>query len=436
MIINKLVVHTFVTAHMARLGSQRFDRRRATMEKSVPHIVPDYLAHNETSAAIETGREVVRKQFDDLPYNPTKNIARIKLPTNGVYDYARAYFIFEANCTQAGGTYVRFPNGFWNIIHQIRVLDGSEEVFIHRHFNLHQTIQWEIGRQPGVDTTLGASLYGVANAVTRNGWAATHEYLIPFNIPLLTEKVFDYTMLRHALELEITFTQPPELLESDGVTYTWEITNLNIYVEHLKKMNQKYRQSLRGLGGLHFIHNHYDTYTTILNSANLNFTIPHVSESIIGMMVIMRDNTTINDPTVNDKFATYYYNNAETFRIKMNEQYFPEEPLPLTGQCLAGYMQLLLFLDHWEASGEYGDVIPLSSAQWLNNKFIFCYDMEDHPHHPRHYINLREAHPDSNFTLEMRFAAPPGVNQRVDIIIISKCVVVYNKRKGCFKSFK
>ena len=235
-------------------------------------------------------------------------------------------------------------------------------------------------------------------------------------------------MLKNALELEITFEQPARLLETDGVTYTYLVSSMDLILEQLKKIPHSYRQGLRSLGAIHYIVDEYHPYRTTFTGANINFTIPHVSQSIIGLMILMRDNTTLADPTVNDKFNTYNYNNAQELRLKLNEEYLTEEPMPLTGQCLRGYMQLFKFLGHWEAQGVYGDVMALSSQQWLNNKFVLCWDMEDHPHLWKHYINIREAHPDSNFTLEMRLGAPPGVQQELLIWIMTKAVVI--KRHG------
>ncbi len=404
-----------------------FDSRHR-ITKALAHVIPEYMGHNDSVVGMQVGREEIRKRFDDIPFNPTKNIARIKLPSQGVFDYSRAYLLVTASCAQVGGTYVRFPLGFWNIITQIRILDGGKELLNWRDVNLLYSIQYEIARQTTIDSTFAPSLYGVANQATRNAWAVGHDYIVALNVDLLTSKVLDYTMLKNALELEITFEQPARLLETDGVTYTYLVSSMDLILEQLKKVPSSYRRGLRSLNAIHYIVDEYHPYRTTFTGANINFTIPHVSQSIVGLMILMRDNTTLADPTVNDKFNTYNYNNAQELRLKLNEEFLTEEPMPLTGQCLRGYMQLFKFLGHWEAQGVYGDVMALSSQQWLNNKFVLCWDMEDHPHLWKHYINEREAHPDSNFTLEMRLAAPPAVQQELLIWILTKAVVI--KRQG------
>jgi len=391
---------------------------------SVPHVVPHQLAHNDTKAGITMGRELVRKQFPDLPYNPTKRIARMKLPVNGVYDYSRAYLLIECNCTRVGGTYVRFPDGIWNIIRQVRLLEGTKELMLINHYGYLHSIIWEMGHQPGSEATLGFSLYGIANQATRNGWATGKQYVLPFLFELLTAKVLDYAHLRHALTMEITFQDPAALLETDALTYSWEVTDLNMYTDHMKKAHREYRRKMRGLNTLHYQVEHYRPYITNLTSAALNYTIPHTSQAMTGLMIVMRDLNTVSDPTVNNKFKTYNRNNATFLRIKLNEEYLPEEPLALGAPYLLPYMAYLNFLGHWEAAGEYGNVVPLNVNQYANNKFVLFYDFEDHPHFYEKYLNMREAHPDSNFTLELTFAAPPATTQEVMVWIHTSAVVI------------
>lgn len=391
------------------MSTTRFDEEdRQSLKKVLPHVVPNYLAHNDTSVAVEAGREMVKKPFTNFPYTPSQRLARLDLPDTGVYDFSRAFLAFTASCSATGGTYCRFSNGIHNLINRIRLLEGTMPIQTIEDYNLLHSCLWEVGRQRGIDSTIAESLFGYGSQAQRNTWSTSRDYRIPINLPCLLERVVDFSMLNNIIRIEIQWEDPSALIETDGTAPTYTIEEVYLHIEHLKKMSPQYRSKIRGLKGLHWTFDHWESFKTSLDSNRKDYVIPLVKQSLLSLVCLSRDAGTINSTTTNDKFEVYNYNNLNSVRIKLNEELWPEEIIPASGQATDLYMELLKFLGHWSSKGVFGDLVSLSADQWKNDKFVLALDLEDHPDFMTKYVNYRDAPKGANFTLQLRYAAGGG----------------------------
>lgn len=398
-----------------------------SLKHVLPALIPDYLTHNETSHGIKAGRKFKFLEFPNAPFTSTHRIMRLEFPRMGHYDFKRCYLTFEALATSVGGTYVRFPDGIWNAIDNIRVLVGNQEIDHLRSYGLYQSEMWEFGRisNSGLDGTLGYSCFGIGNGATRSVWgAAGRKYAIPLNVGFLLSKVIDFKSISQMVVIEITLGNPSAVLESDGATLNYSFNNVELHTEELTELPEMYLSRVRALGGIHYAYTTWDEYISDITTTSRTIDIPHVSQSIHGTMTIMRNLADINDPTVNDKFKIYNYNNCNEIQFRINHKYYPERPIDTTVEALELYMELMKFLGHWEGFGTFTNITNVNAAQFVAGKYAIAIDFDEHPYHYGSMIlNDFKLDHGNTFQLMITLNAPPAVAQQIHTFVLHHRVV-------------
>jgi hypothetical protein len=359
------------------------------LKSVVPHQVPEYLVKNKTTHGVEGVREMKFLEFPFAPYTNTNPIMRLEFPRNGLYDFKRGYLKLTCNCVQTGGTYVRFSRLISCIFYQVKVLVGNEELVNQRSFNLKTAQFWEVGRIPGsgIDGTIGYSCYGVGSQAQRNAWAAGHTYYVPFDVGFFTAQPVNFSAISKPVVLEITLETPGRCLESDGGSLNYSVTDAELSTEILTEMAPEYMGAVMRMGGWHWVTNDYDEYISEITTNRRTIDIPHVGQSIHAITIIMRDQNTIADPTVDDRLTTWNYNDATSLQFKVNNDFFPERPYNATGEATELYIELLKFLGHWDIAGLFTNPIAINAAQYVGGKFLMAIDFETHPYHEGALLN-------------------------------------------------
>jgi hypothetical protein len=127
---------------------------------------------------------------------------------------------------------------------------------------------------------------------------------------------------------------------------------------------------------------------------------------------------------VNDRFLTWNKNALNTYQVRINGRFFPEEPIVATGEGVQAYGELMRLLDKLSITGYRGSTITIDGDAFNLDRFAFPVDLNKFPNdstviNPQSTL-LHAAH----LQMTIILTAPPAVAQALDSFVLHSVVAV------------
>jgi hypothetical protein len=387
--------------------------------------VPDYLMPD---SPVKVGLKSDPQWLRIVPENGSSSTyragdqIRFQLPSDSVYDMRTACLAFNATATQTAGTFIRFPNFMGVIIAQLRVLAGSKEIVNIQNWGLLMNIIRIATSDAEVAGTEQAMLQGVNPAGTRNtDNTAIRKYLLPMYLNLCGLKPFPTKCIKDVITFEFTLATNNAVIEGDGTpgTLAYSITNTRLHVKDMQLPQDWVARYLSMLStNPYTLTTHawqYQGNTLSSGTSSFDVQINIKAKSIKSIFWVMRTQSTLNDPTVNDKWETFNPNSISNYYVKINGKQYPAEPI----DCTFGVEPYLYFL---KAIGVYSTIRGAKNAataigrDWFTNKAIFIWNLESHQHAAL-LDGLNTTMGNVTLSVTLNFSAPLATNQQMDIFV-------------------
>lgn len=390
---------------------------------ALPVVIPDALKFRVP----RQGPAGTRKEFK-LPPESTSystdsnNIVRFFFTNSDIIDFSRGGIAFDVTITAPGASYVRLGQGAWSIFDRIRLTTGQELEDIREYNRLHSLL-FETTREPDVGGVLG-SVYGYGTQAQRNAWGATpsKDYMMPLLCGLFLSGPLPMEIFTNRLQLELYLANPRNCVETDAPgNITITLTNIYFHYEVLQ-LSEPTRTTFitQAMSGTRYPYKSFVYYTQSIVGATSDLQIPHSSTAIDAFINVMVNNNNQSDPTVNDKFLTWNYNQCTDHTLRINNEFYPIEP------CLAqndpqSYLMYLRWIEKWKIGGTYNNPPTISFDDYQNNRFLIIYQLETYP--GESLVNqLSTQNSGNNVFLRLRLAVPPVNQALITFVQVSRTI--------------
>lgn len=365
-----------------------------------------------------------------MPITPQSPIIEWKMPnsTNVWIDWTRSCILVKVTLTRVGGTYIRASNLINTMIERFELTEGNEQVedyqFHPERIGFHYTLDKE---EESIDTS-GRAFYGDASQAIRNanGATADFEYKIPIQSVLSNIAMFPtfppYHSINNHLQFRWYIAQPSRWIETDAGTYTYSITQWDIHYEQVTVMNIAqfsglWNNSKMGAAGapkISWLYEHVEI-RPLDTSTSQTVLIEQKRSSIHGILCTVRRSADVNDPTVDDKFETWYGPNSGTvnfpitsYQWNFNDGFWPEREISVAGaNLIQAYRWLQLWMNHDDGNGNLKETFTITPGQFGTDKFVIVGDFRNWPGLNDTYNAVSTISANMNIQLRLTFSAPP-----------------------------
>jgi len=381
-------------------------------------VVPQVLKYNSVKTGIDARRRPHRLTPLQNQYTTGTNpIIRFELPNFSILDFRKGFLTFTLTLNTTGGTYKRLNQGIWSIIQRFVIKTGQEIEDI-RNYNLIQSIIYEYATDPLTPGIIAYDMMGIGTQGDRNNWSlGAKEYVLPLNSGFLSSGVLPLCAggITETVLIELYLEDPINCVETDGANPVISISNIYFHCERLELEGSFLSGMLSELRttGLTISYLSYENYVNIINSTVSTSNINHRSDSIDCIISILRNDNIISNPAVDDRMITYNKNNVTQYQLKLNGEFYPEEPIYCQGQAIAARIELLKWLGKWSLNGIFTGANNISISQFNNNKFLIINDINAFP--GSGLINSQgTSHATATIQLNVTMSAVPVTNLRLD----------------------
>lgn len=266
------------------------------------------------------------------PYNAGQ-IAYVDFP-NTMMDLRKAFLHFTVTGTPGtGSTYNRFNFDIRSIIKRVEVLIGSRVVVDISNFNVLSNMLNNL-MDVNLFSTVGQISGGTGSQAQRNAAFANSTYdvqMYHFNTSFF-QSILPLQKLATNVRLRLTFANANECIETDGTNPTYVVSNLQFHYNVLipdEKFNSLWDSKIRG-DGIHWTYETFSNFqtTNLLANGTNNATqiLNYKFNSLLGVLMVMRDSANIYNFAANDKLNKYNYNGLNLFRLRISSQSYPIDP--------------------------------------------------------------------------------------------------------------
>lgn len=403
--------------------------------QSGPLVAPKQLLSNKgKSVAAPAGRNPVYTSADTrMPVTQDNPIIEIKLGNsiNQWVDFYRGGIFVKVTLT-GNGTYIRPCNLISNMIERFELVDGNTQVEDYLKYGEKYTLDYYLNKEKNGGAVSGFTFYGDASRAERNarhtpvlGVSKTFEYKLPITSEILSKihafpnfepfaKGNDQLILRWYIAKAETW------IETDGNVYAWSIGQWDIYKDHLDLDDSvKYQNMLMEgstvRGTLKYSWVHDDVLIRPLDVTTSQVVqIEQKKSSLQGILVTVRKGADVNNPTINDKFETWYGPQSGVFPLasyqwRMDDKSWPDRPIKTTGPyALEAFRWLTLWKNHDNGEGNLDEIFDISGPQFANDKFIMVLDARTWPQlMGESYNNVSTLRSNNSINLHLEFSSPP-----------------------------
>jgi hypothetical protein len=394
--------------------------KAGVVRSNFPVKVPQSMKFPGVVVGMPQARDETKLPSDNNTYGTnTQRIVKFVIPNEHIVDFRQGYVAFDLTVTVTGGTYARLAQGVWSAFDRVRIKGAtSGEVEDLRMYNLLQTVLYEALVEEGISGTLGESLWGVGTTVQRNAWAAGKRYGMPLLCGLLSKSVLPLKFMTDVIEVELYLADPSTCVETDGSDPVITLNNLKLHYEKIRA-DRAYEQNLKdqiATKGINFHFKSYEHFGNNVTAARTSNQINHRADSVDFVINLFRDQNTMNDPTVNDKFLTWGKNNVTQYQTMINGERHPEEPIECQGDAIQAYITLLKWQRKWVVDGLKEDPPTIDGAAFNSNKFLMIQDLRAHLESD--VINPRgTATHSADMQLDVLMSAAPGTPLQLDSFV-------------------
>lgn len=375
--------------------SNEFNNTSVGLDKTqlsgFPSFIPESLAFQEIKKGLPCVRTPIKTRTEQQSYASNNNkLIRFQFPGNTLYDTRNGYLTFDITLAKTGGTYIRVANGIASIINRVRILAGATEIEDIRDYNRIETILREIETPTLVTTNTGVNIMGYGTQGQRNALGAvTTSYAMTLASEFFNNELLPLDNIESAIVLELYLEDPTVCIETDGTVPIINFANGQFHSERLE-LDSSYRSYIKQYISSYGLKMGFFTWERYINQlsggSQQNVMINHRSSSMNVLLNIFLNNSTINDPTVSDKFLTWLPLNLQTYQVNMNNRQYPDEPVDLTtANKFEAYQILCRWLMKWRLDGRLAVAPPIAYQNFIVDRFVFLDDFEAYPND--HVIN-------------------------------------------------
>lgn len=357
-------------------------------------------------------------------YSTTSDkIVRFHFNSDNLVDFRRGYLSFDLTVSGATGTYARVSQGIWSIFNRLKLLSGGVELEDIREYNLFSSLLFDSYRDEDVADTIGPSCYGYATRAERNSFAsATKNYESPLFCGFFLTGIVPLKKFKRKLQLELYLENPSRCIETDSPTpVELTLTNIHFHYEVVELKGGLEDQLADSLsGGVTYPYKKFTYYVNPITSSKSQIVIPHVGSGIETIISLLRRSDTQNNPTINDKFLTYSPYGATQFQLRINNSYFPPEPVRCdTGQAYACYLRMI---GKWKLGGILRNAPAVSLDEFNSSFFLIVNQLETHP--GEGLLNsITTEGSNTNVYLQLDLSVPPPDPIHLETFVVSYATI-------------
>jgi hypothetical protein len=347
-------------------------------------IIPESLKFIQPKKGPCGERKLFRNNAVNSTYSTSGDkIVRFYFPNSKVVDFRRGAIAFNLSVTNLspGTTYCRVANGVWSIFNRVRLTTGMELEDI-REYNFIHSFIWNTMKDPTAGDQSG-EVFGWGTKFERNAWTFNNpkNYEMPLLIGFFQTGVVPLSLFQEQLQLELYLEDPTRCIETDSTT-TPIITLSQIYFHYeVLQLPQGVESSIKMMAraaGVCYPFRTFTFYTTPVTSATSNLIIPHASTAIDTFISLFRNYGTLNNMTIDDKFYTWNRYNIYNHQLKLNNEFFPYEPVQ-SDVHPQSYHEFLRWLGKWKLTGHYGRPASVDYDSYQNDKFVIIKAVDTFP---------------------------------------------------------
>ena len=349
-------------------------------------------------------------------YKPSQT-AYVDLP-NTMIDMRKAFVRFTAVGTAAGGaTYSRFNFDIRSIIKRVEVMIGSRTVVDIYNYNLLANMLDKL-LDSSYPSTVGTISGGTGDATARNAAFASSDYdvqLYHFN-PSFFHSILPLQKLATNVRIRFTFADATECIETDvpGASYT--VNNLQLHYNILvpdEKFNMSWDMAVqRGLTWTYETFSNFQT-SNLLGAGVNNATqiLNYKYNSLLGVLMVMRNSADIYNQSVNDKLNKFNYNALNNYRLRISSQSYPIDPSRTLGDF---YFALI------ETFGISARFSTYGASTYGSTSFIAGVPLSKHPLEDREGADVGGIATvlGTSILADFGFASPLAAAQTVDFFSV------------------
>jgi hypothetical protein len=225
------------------------------------------------------------------------------------------------------------------------------------------------------------------------------------------------------VQLELYMEDPLRCLETDSAgPLVITLTNMYFHYEVID-LAPAVKDALltKASGGVCYPYKSFVYYTQPVIAGQADYLIPHASPNIDGFINFMVRNDNLLNPLINDKFLTWNYNGAQQWQLRINNEFYPLEPV-FTNLDPQGYLQLLRWIEKWSLGGVYKNHPVISFEEFLIDRFIIVVQLEPWPGQGL-FSNISTSNSGNNVFLRLYLSAPPAnPTSLITYAVVSKTI--------------
>jgi hypothetical protein len=395
---------------------------RGSAEDLSTFVIPDDMKYKQIVMGMPVKRTLNKLNAKTTDISTAGNNKIEFFLTNGCYgDFSRMALDINVEIIVPGPkTYVRLAQGAYSLINRITIKSGElvEDLV---DYNLRASVAEELYQHVEVSDTF-ASMYGYGSQLQRNAWATgVKQYLIPIRSPFLIEtgyKPLQY--LRERIELVFYLADPTECIETDYVgaaPIVIKITDAEIHYDEVETSptHDLKVKSLICSTGLNMCAPIDDTSIDYVTGNSYTVKISHKSDAIDYFLLFLRNDTNLRNMAINDRFITWNKYGLETYQLKMNNDFYPVEPINAGVDAKEAYIQALKFLQKWRGNAQVEDPSKLNEDNFNGERFFIVIDVRKYPMDKDLVNPVTTKTLNTNVEIRLRFAQALPAGVRVDI---------------------
>lgn len=358
------------------------------------------------------------------PYNAGQ-IAYVDLP-NTMMDMRKAFLHFTfTGIAGTGSTYNRINFDVRSLIKRVEVLIGSRVVVDISNFNVLSNML-DMLEDTNLFSTVGVISQGTGSQAQRAAAFANSTYdvqLYHFNTSFF-HSILPLQKLATNVRLRITFAPANECLESDGTGASYTINNLQLHYNVLipdDKFDKLWNQKVSA-GGIHWTYETFSNFqTTNLLGAGTNAAtqvLNYKYNSLLGIMMVMRDSANIYSLAANDKLNKFNYNDLNSFRLRISSQSYPIDPQRSLGDLYFAFIEMFGVSARFPAYG---------ASTYGSTTFIGGVPLSKHPLEGREGADIGGIATvlGTSILCDLGFSAPLSANETVDFFSLQHNTITF-----------
>lgn len=388
------------------------------------------IAHASTTLHLTQSRtpNVIRQSMILRPQSNTyatdgDNCVRWLLPKRNC-DFRDSFCSTDVTLTTTGGTYKRLPQlGGASMIDRIRVFTNNFEQ-TDEYYNRIANLIYHADVSQAVKATLGQDVLGFGTQADRNadGAIAGSRICIPILVGLFQQGVLPLQFINTGAEWNVEFylAAGANVIETDGTNPQFSTTNWRWDYSQITSMDGSYEARVQAdvaSGRLQFGYGARACFQNpVINTQN-DIQIPWRGNALTEISTYLVDQSTISDPTANNKFITWLKtlsNNATVlqYQIQLKDGvWLPVEPVDCTQDALRAYMFYLQSRGLWNNNALMQWEAPIASDDFNSTSFLMVNNLNSIPTeaYSRDYYfnNLSTMKYSQNVVLRLTLSAVP-----------------------------